>query len=357
MKKRLDELKEEAAATFVTPNSGKRKMQTFNDVTEAIDYYKSKSSDSKLSTRQRCRYKSIYDFISKPDMTLPEIYKRIERGRENEISIKERGRHRKEKEKGQGSSDHNLNNNGLGASTEQAEKKKKKTKYVKLENLPTKEEIGKALEERKRNSSESYKKSLQTLINIANNPKFTLADLRSRILYNKQRHNKASQSSKKRLRDEKLKPSSSTTAPIQTSSRPQSPSTPAPPRPQSLVIQTSPKSQPLNVRTSTNLSDSIVQETLRSQHPGARTSTNSPISNVQEVLEIRSPITQTSPKSKSPNIQTSPKSPNLNMQRIPKSQSPQNEERRDSNESIPRYLYEGVDNEEDWMSVWGLDYE
>ena len=45
------------------------------------------------------------------------------------------------------------------------------------------------------------------------------------------------------------------------------------------------------------------------------------------------------------------------MQRIPKLPSPQNEERRDSNESIPRYIYEGVDNEEDWMSVWGFDYE
>ena len=83
MKEGLDELKEGAAATSVNPKPRRRKMQTFNDVTEAIDYYKSKSSDSKLSTRQRCRYKSIYDFISKPGMTLPEIYKRIERGREN----------------------------------------------------------------------------------------------------------------------------------------------------------------------------------------------------------------------------------------------------------------------------------
>ena len=354
MKKKPDELKKGTAANSISLNSRTKEIKTFSDITEVVEYYNARSNDLNLGPRQRKRYRLLYDFAAEPGRTLAEFDEKLEDEREKKRLEARQSRQKKREEKAKA--------RALVASTEQAPKtkqapkKKKKNVYPKIEDCKSKEEIRSILEKKQENASDSYKKSLQTFINMVNNPNVTLKEAKARIGYSKAKHSMDERDYRRLNKVNNSKPSRSTTAPIQTSSRSQSSSTPAPPRPQSLVIQTSPKSQPLNVRTSTNLSDSIVQAP-RSQHPGARISTNSPISNVQEVPEIRSPITQTSPKSKSPNIKRSPKSPNLNMQRIPKLQSPQNEERRDSNESIPRYLYEGVDNEEDWMSVWGLDYE
>lgn len=302
MKKNLDELKKEAVATFVNPNAGRRKIPTFNDATEAIEHYKSKSNDLSLCKRQRQRYQKIFNFAAQPGRTLMEIYEKIEDERKQErLSVKQR-REKKEEKRNQSSPDSNLNDNGLGTSTEQASNKKKKAEPVNFEELGSKEEIKVALEKRKENLSESSKTSLQALINMVNRPETTLTDVRTRLLYSKQRHSEASQSSKKRLRLRKKKsePSGGTAAPMQTGSKPQSSNPPTSPRPQT-------------------------------------------------------PVTRTSPKSRSPNMGTSPNSPNPIAQGTPKSQPPKSEERRYSNESFSQHLCLDVDEETDWISSRFLD--
>ena len=301
MEKSLDGLKKEATATFVSPNSGTKEIIKFSNVTEAVEYYKSKSSDSKLSERQRKRYQLLFDFAAEPGRTLAEIYKKIEDEKNKKRLEAERLKQKKEKEKRQGLSDHSHNDNGLGASTGQAPKKNIKNVYPKIEDCKSKEEIRKILEKKQENASDSYKKSLQTFINMVNKPDVTVEQAIARIVYDKQRHSKASQSSKKRVLDQKLKPSS-TSAPIQTSSKSQSSNTPISPRPQI-------------------------------------------------------PVTRTLPKSQSQSMGISPKSPSSIVKGVPKSQTPKSKERRDSNEGIPQYPYEGVDNEREWMNVWGFDHE
>ena len=243
MEKSLDGLKKEATATFVSPNSGTKEIIKFSNVTEAVEYYKSKSSDSKLSERQRKRYQLLFDFAAEPGRTLAEIYKKIEDEKNKKRLEAERLKQKKEKEKRQGLSDHSHNDNGLGASTGQAPKKNIEDVYPKIEDCKSKEEIRKILEKKQENASDSYKKSLQTFINMIGKPDVTLEQVIARINYGKAKHSGASQSSKKRLRDEKLKSSRSTTAPIQTSSKSQSSNTQASPSPQSPIIQTSSKSQ------------------------------------------------------------------------------------------------------------------
>ena len=98
MKKNLDELKKEAVATFVNPNAGRRKIPTFNDATEAIEHYKSKSNDLSLCKRQRQRYQKIFNFAAQPGRTLTEIYEKIEDERKQErLSVKQRREKKEEK--------------------------------------------------------------------------------------------------------------------------------------------------------------------------------------------------------------------------------------------------------------------
>ena len=178
-----------------------------------------------------------------------------------------------------------------------------------LEKLATKEDILKALEEKKAEAPENYKKSLQTFIKKISNPDITLTDVREIISNRKRMHNIASKESQKRLRLRKKisQPSDNTTPPIQTSSKPRSSNLPTSARPQTLPTQTSPKSQSPNMRTSPN---SNVREIPRSQSPvtqaslnslllNARTSENSLNSNAQEVQKSQSSVIQRSPKSES----------------------------------------------------------